>query len=320
MKFKRIVLTGGSGFIGSVIANRLSRAGAEIIVPVRRRSRAQPMYLFPTATVVEADIFDPATLIQLLSGADALINLVGTLHSRSASPYGPAFQHLHVELVSRLIQACRVAGVPRMIHFSALGASPQGASEYLRSKAAGEALLHGSRDIPAWTILRPSVVFGQHDHFLNLFAQLLKWTPIVPLPAADSRLQPVHVGDVAQVTLQCLADDNAVNRTFELAGPNVYTLGQLVKYVAGLSNRKRLVFSLPDGLANLQATLAGWLPNPPITRDNLKSLKAENVADSRTPLPFDLPPTPLEAIAPAYLGRQSFKARYYRFRSRRSTD
>lgn len=315
MNFKRIVLTGGSGFIGSVIANRLSQCGVKLVIPVRRSSRAQHLFLLPTATVVEADIHDPATQIRLLSGADALINLAGIPHSRAGAPYGADFKRVHVELVGNLAQACRVAGVPRFIHVSALGAQENAPSEYLRSKAAGEALLQAGKDAPSWTILKPSVVFGPGDRFLNRFATYLRLSPVLPLACADSRLQPVYVGDVAETVLHCLRDNSTIEQSYELAGPNIYTLRQLVRYTAGLIGKRRWIAGLPDGLANVQAALVGMLPDPPLTRDNIRSLKANNIA-SAAPLPFGLTPTPLETVAPAYLGNETLRGRYFLLRSR----
>lgn len=315
MNIKRVVLTGGAGFIGSAVANQLSEAGISVVIPVRRRSRAAHLFLLPTAEVVEADIHDSATLQHLLSGADAVVNLVGVLHSRAGDPYGPAFAQAHVALPEKLVQACRSTGVKRLIHVSALGADTNGPSEYQRSKAAGEAKIQAAGTDVAWTLLRPSAVFGPGDRFTNLFAELNAMLPFIPLAHADSRLQPVYVEDVARVVLRCLRDADSIGQTFELAGPAAYTLRQFATYIGELTGKRRPIVALPEGLAMLQARLMELLPNPPLSRDNLRSLRRDNVATA-APLPFGMTPTALESIVPGYLGNRSVRAYYFPMRRR----
>ncbi|CAI08036.1 complex I NDUFA9 subunit family protein [Aromatoleum aromaticum] len=314
MKIERVALIGGSGFLGSAVANQLAGAAVEVVVPTRRASRARHLLLLPTVDVVEADVHDPATLAHLVSGVDAVINLVGILHSRSGSPYGRDFARAHVELPQKIVAACHAARVPHLVHVSALGASPDGPSEYLRSKAAGEAAIRASGDAPAWTVLRPAVMFGRGDHFTNLFARLATRFPLLPLAGARARFQPVHVEDVAAVICRCLRDPAAIGETFELAGPRVYTLRELVEYISELASAPRPILPLPNGLAMMQAALMEWLPNPIMSRDNLRSMRVDNVA-SGAPLPFGMTPTPLEAVAPSYIGDRSQRARYYSMRS-----
>ncbi|KON81452.1 complex I NDUFA9 subunit family protein [Azoarcus sp. PA01] len=314
MKIERVVLIGGSGFVGSAVANRLAGAAVEVVVPTRRASRARDLLLLPTVEVVEADVHDPATLAHLVSGVDAVINLVGILHSRSGSPYGRDFARAHVELPQKIVAACRAARVPHLVHVSALGASPDGPSEYLRSKAAGEAAVRAGGDAPAWTVLRPAVMFGRGDHFTNLFAKLARQFPVLPLGGARTRFQPVYVEDVAAVICRCLREPAAAGELFELAGPRVYTLRELVEYISDLAGAPRPILPLPNGLAMMQAALMEWLPNPIMSRDNLRSMRVDNVA-SGAPLPFGMAPTPLEAVAPSYIGDRSQRARYYSMRS-----
>ncbi len=178
MNPKRVVIVGGSGFIGSAIANRLCKEGVKVLIPTRRRSRAGHVLLLPNAEVVEGNVHDVALLARLFEGADAVVNTVGVLHSRPGKPYGPDFARAHVELPQKIVAACRKASVPRLVHISALGAYSDGPSEYQRSKAAGEtAIRTGSPEI-GWTILQPSVVFGRGDSFLNLFADLARMFPV----------------------------------------------------------------------------------------------------------------------------------------------
>ncbi|HRP22383.1 MAG TPA: complex I NDUFA9 subunit family protein [Thauera sp.] len=313
MNPKRVVLVGGSGFIGSAVANRLSAADIRVLIPTRRRSRAGHVLLLPKVDVVEADVHDPATLARLFAGADAVVSLVGVLHSRPGTPFGPAFARNHVELPQKIVAACRAAGVTRLVHISALGASSDGPSEYQRSKAAGETAIRTAGPDIAWTILRPSVVFGRGDSFLNLFARLAALFPVLPLAGAHARFQPVYVEDVAEVVWQSLVRPEAVGQTYELAGPSVYTLRQLVEYVSALTGKPRPIVPLPEGLAMLQARMMELAPQPLMSRDNVRSMRADNVA-SGPPLPFGLQPTALEAVAPAWLGDEATRAHYYPFR------
>lgn len=315
MNPKRVVIVGGSGFIGSAIANRLCAADVEVLIPTRRRSRAGHVLLLPNAQVVEADVHNPATLTRLFRGADAVVNTVGVLHSRTGSPYGPDFARAHVELPQKIVTACRAAGVPRLVHISALGANADGPSEYQRSKAAGERMIEAAGPDIAWTILRPSVVFGRGDSFLNLFAQLARMFPVLPLTGANCRFQPVYVEDVAEAVWQSLVRPEAAGQTFELAGPTVYTLRQLVEYVSALIGKPRPIIGLPEGIGMVQARLMELAPQPLMSRDNVRSMRVDNVA-SGEPQPFGLTPTALEAVAPAWLGTAAPRAFYYPFRRR----
>ena len=313
MNPKRVVIVGGSGFIGSAIANRLCEAGVKVLIPTRRRSRAGHVLLLPNAEVVEADVHDPAALARLFEDADAVINTVGVLHSRPGTPFGPDFARAHVELPQKIVTACRTAGVARLVHISALGADANGPSEYQRSKAAGEHAIEAAGPDIAWTILRPSVVFGRGDSFLNLFADLARMFPVLPLTGASCRFQPVYVEDVAEAVYQSLTRPDAAGQTFELAGPTVYTLRQLVEYVSALIGKPRPVLGLPEGIGMVQARLMELAPQPLMSRDNVRSMRVDNVA-SAEPQPFGLTPTALESVAPAWLGTAGPRAFYYPFR------
>jgi uncharacterized protein YbjT (DUF2867 family) len=315
MNPKRVVIVGGSGFIGSAIANRLCAADVEVLIPTRRRSRAGHVLLLPNAQVVEADVHNPAALTRLFRGADAVVNTVGVLHSRTGSPYGPDFARAHVELPQKIVTACRAAGVTRLVHISALGANADGPSEYQRSKAAGERVIEAAGPDIAWTILRPSVVFGRDDSFLNLFADLARMFPVLPLAGARCRFQPVYVEDVAEAVWQSLVRPEAAGQTFELAGPTVYTLRQLVEYVSALVGKPRPIIGLPEGIGMVQARLMELAPQPLMSRDNVRSMRVDNVA-SGEPQPFGLTPTALEAVAPGWLGTAAPRAFYYPFRRR----
>ncbi len=301
MRHESILLIGGSGFIGSRIAARLAADGRRVIVPTRRLARAKQLSVLPTVQVVEADIFDERELDRLLPQADAVINLVGVLHSRPGRPWGPAFEHAHVALPRLLARMCERHHRARVLHMSALGASADGPSMYLRSKAAGEQIIREAPGLQV-TAFRPSVVFGPGDSFLNLFAKLQALAPVMPLGGADARFQPVYVGDVARAFADALDDPASIGQVFELVGPRVYTLRELVRLAGAYSGHRRRVIPLPAAAARLQALMLEWMPGGPLmSRDNLDSMKADNVASGRHPLPPHWAPTPLEAVAPDYL-------------------
>ncbi|THF64618.1 complex I NDUFA9 subunit family protein [Pseudothauera nasutitermitis] len=311
MNPEQVVLVGGSGFLGAALANRLCATGVAVTVPTRRRARAGHLLLLPNVTVVEVDVRSPGVLEGLFTGADAVVNLVGVLHSRPGTPWGPGFEEAHVALPKRIVAACEKAGVGRLVHVSALGADAAGPSEYLRSKAAGEEAVRAAH--LSWTILRPSVVFGRGDRFLNLFATLARRFPLLPLACADARFQPVWVEDVAEAAWRSLRESAAAGQACELAGPRVYTLRELVAYAAEVGGRPRRIVALPNALATLQAALMELAPEPLMSRDNLRSMRVDSVA-SGAPLPFGLTPTPLEAVAPGWLGDGGASRRYDDFR------
>ena len=303
MRHESILLIGGSGFIGSHIAARLAADGRTVTVPTRRRERAKHLLVLPTVQVVEANVFDEATLDRLLAGVDAVINLVGVLHSRPGKPWGPEVEHAHVALPRLLGRACEHHHITRVLHMAALGAAADAPSMYQRSKAAGEHVMLDATGLQV-TSFRPSVVFGPDDLFLNLFARLQALLPVMALGGADARFQPVYVGDVAQAFVDALDDPAAVGQVFELVGPHVYTLRELVQLAGIYSGHKRPVVGLPDAIARLQAFVLEHLPGGPVmSRDNLDSMKADNVASGCHPLPPHWKPTPLEAVAPDYLRR-----------------
>ena len=320
MELKKVLLIGGSGFVGGWVANRLSERGIRVVIPTRHRDHSKQVILLPTVYTVEANVHDPEQLAELMAGVDAVVNLVGILHDGdSRSPYGKRFAAAHVDLPKKILAAMKAAGVRRLVHVSALKAAADAPSGYLRSKAAGEALLReagGEFDI---TVLRPSVIFGPGDSFLTTFATLLKLFPALPLSCASARFQPVYVGDVADVLVASLTDRTTFGQTYELAGPAVYSLRQLVDYTAKLVGKKRLVIELPDALAKLQASVLGLLPKPPISPDNLRSMQVDNVSDGAHNYP-GWNPQRLEAVAPAYLSAIRLRQRLdgYRCRAGRS--
>ena len=305
MNARTVVVLGGSGFIGACLVAKLAGQGLRVIVPVRRLERARHLSCLPRVELVQADVHDDAALARLLPGCDAAINLVGVLHSRRAQPYGPEFERAHVALPRRVVAACAAAGVPRYLHMSALGAATGGPSMYQRSKADGE-LAARSQSTVAATIFRPSVVFGDGDSFLTTFARMQKWLPFVPLAGAETDFQPVYVGDVADAFCHALADPATCHQVYELGGPRIYPLAELVRLAGRYAGHPRPVFGIPDALARVQAMLFECLPGEPIlSRDNLDSMQVDNVVDpaiqASTASALGITLTALEAVAPHYL-------------------
>lgn len=314
MRHQSVALIGGSGFIGSHLANALVTAGKTVRIATRRRQHASHLTLLPL-DVIEADVFDAVELARFIEGADAVINLVGTLHGGRGEPYGPGFAKLHVELPAKIAAACEGKRVHRLIHVSALNADPNGPSMYLRSKGDGEKAVRAAA-LLATTIFRPSVVFGPEDRFLNVFALLQRMFPVIPLAKPDAKFQPIYVGDVAQAIVNVLDLDAANGRTYELGGPSVYTLEGLVRFCGEALGRHARIVRLSDALAHMQALVFEMLPGePPITRDNLASMTRDAILSGPLAPELNLEPVSIEAIAPAYLSGASLRSRFSAFRA-----
>jgi NADH dehydrogenase len=303
---KRLAVLGGTGFVGRSLCERLVRAGdgggsIQVVVPTRRAMHANSVRFLPGVEVHVADVHDDGALVRALVGCDAVVNLVAILHGGRA-----AFDRVHVSLPQRLARACRTAGLRRVVHVSALGLNGNEPSHYLRTKATGEAALKAAAlDL---TLLRPSVIFGAGDRFLNLFARLQAVFPLMPLAGADARFQPVWVEDVAEAIVRCLDDPATIGRTIECAGPEVLTLAELVRLAGRWSGHERPVLPLPAALGRLQALAMELLPGPPLmSRDNLDSMRVPNVASEQLPglASLGIRPATLAAVVPAYLGRQA---------------
>ncbi len=311
-----VLVLGGTGFVGhSVCAHLVERAGAAngcVAVPTRRAAHARQLQLLPLVEVVQADVHDPAQLRRLVKGRDVVINLVAILHGSEDE-----FRRVHVELPRKLAQVCHETGVRRLIHVSALGVGDAAPSRYLRSKAAGEAVLKAARlDL---TVLRPSVIFGQGDRFLNLFATLQAVLPVLPLAGANARFQPVWVEDVAEAIVNCVDDPKTIGLTLECTGPTVHTLAELATMAGRWSGHERRVLALPQGLARLQAFSMECLPGPTLmSRDNLDSMRVPSVASGTLPglERLGIRASPLDVVVPQYLAAAQGVARLDPLRAR----
>lgn len=318
---KKVLVVGGTGFVGTQVCKKLLSQGWQVTVPTRSRMHAAHLQGLSGLNLLEIDVHDEAALMQAVAGHDAVVNLVAILHGDQA-----AFDKVHVALPQKLARACRAGGVKRVVHISALGADAQNAasapSMYLRSKGQGEAALIGAAGAGAQaafelTILRPSVIFGAQDKFLNVFAKLQKVLPFMPLACGGARFQPVWVDDVASAVALSLAQEDAVvtgsaakPRIFEACGPEVFTLKQLVQLSAQLSGvrggRGRPVMALPLWLGHVQAALMALAPGEPVmSHDNLDSMKIDNVASGKVPglQSLGITPAALRPIAQGYLNK-----------------
>ncbi len=304
----RLLVLGGTGFVGrAFVARWLAMAGsgaATLCIPTRRRVRGHALAMLPGVELVEADVHDPVQLDRLLQGTDAVVNLVAILHGSPAQ-----FERTHVTLPQQLAAACQRAGVRRLVQVSALGVpdgDPASApSHYLRSKARGERVLRASPGL-ALTVLRPSVIFGAEDRFIRLFARLQALVPVMALAGATARFQPVWVEDVARALVRCLQDQGTVGQTIECAGPDVFTLAELVRLAGRWSGHGRLVLPLPAWAGRVQAAALGLLPGEPLMScDNLDSMRVPNVATGQHPglEALGTTPTAISVVMPPVLRR-----------------
>lgn len=286
---------GGSGFVGSRLVARLANEGFEVTVPTRDPERCRHLRVLPTVRVIHADVHDQGTLIRLLTGSDVAINLIGILNEPGRD--GAGFHRAHVELTRKLLAACTATGVSRYIHVSALNASrpdqsDASTSHYLRSKGAAEALL-GSSTL-SWTIVQPSVIFGPGDSFLNRFAGLLRSLPLAfPLAMPQARFAPVHVTDVVEAIARVVKDPGTAGRTFQLFGPDIYTLRELVEMTASTLGLRRKLIGLPRPISRLQAASMDFVPGKPFSTDNFRSLLTDSVGSSDGLRQLGISPRPL---------------------------
>ncbi len=340
MKIERICILGGSGFVGTQLVSQLAARGLNVRVLSRRRETAKELILLPTVEVIEADVHDQQELIRHFRGMDAVINLVGILHEGKVgridlpSARRGDFQKVHVELPRKVVHACGETGVNRLLHMSALGANPNSRSAYQRSKGIGEALvreagrthtehenwyLDGPKFVHGYglkvTIFRPSVIFGRGDSFLSMFARLLKISPVLPLANAGACFAPVHVEDVARAYADSLDNPATYGETYDLCGPKIYSLQELVRYAGEVIGKPRSIIPLGKRLSYLQAWALEYKPGKKLmTRDNYYAMETDNVCSGGWPSVFDFPPAALEAIAPEYLRDDTPRARYEDYR------
>jgi uncharacterized protein YbjT (DUF2867 family) len=314
---KRVLLLGGTGFVGRSVCERLVErdTSMRLTVATRRLAHAKSVQFLPTVDPVECDVHDDGQLARLVAGHDAVVNLIAILHGSASD-----FERVHVQLARRLAAACSSTGVTRLVHVSALGVSADAPSNYLRSKAEAERILRATQ--LELSVLRPSVIFGAGDNFLNLFAALQSVFPVMPLTGVEARFQPVWVEDVSEALLRCLERTDSIGQTYECAGPQVFTLGELVQIAGRLCGHERRVVSMPELIGNLQASAMELMPGSPLmSRDNILSMRVPNVATGLLPGldALGIAPSSLHAIAPTYLAPGQGVARFNRWRAPKSS-
>ncbi len=312
MTIHTIAILGGSGFVGSHLCARLAKDAHNIRVITRNYERHRDLLVLPNLDIVESNPNDLPSLTQALKGCDVVINLVGILNEHSHD--GSGFRRAHVEFPRKVIEACRANGIQRLLHMSALGADINGPSHYQRTKGEGEQLVLASG--LNVTTFRPSVIFGPGDSFLSRFAKLLRFSPLIfPLAVPDARFATVYVLDVVEAYARAMDNSATHGQSYELCGPHEYTLRQLVRYVSKITETPRLIIPLPHWASHLQADIFEYLPGKPFSRDNYLSTLVPNVCKNPFPAIFGITPTPLEEIAPGYLGKATMKARYDQLRA-----
>jgi NADH dehydrogenase len=308
-----VCILGGTGFVGRHIANRLANTDVRIKVLTGHPERNRHLLPIPNLRLIGANVHDESSLRRELADVDTVINLVGVLND-SKKP-GAGFEAAHVELPDKLVSACRASGVQRLLHMSALGASPEAPSRYQQTKGRGEQRVmaaHG--DELAVTAFRPSVVFGAEDSFLNTFARMLRLAPVLMLPTPEARFQPVYVGDVADAFIHAMDRRATFGQRYDLCGPDVYTLRELVEYCARVMGLRRRVIGLPDGLSRLQGRVMQHLPGKLYTYDNYLSSTVDNVCSGADLAELGIHPAGLDAVVPYYLGGQRQRQRYNQYR------
>ncbi len=318
MSIQRICILGGSGFVGQHLAARLNELNIQTKVLTRHREKHRELLVLPLIETIEADVHDQTVLEQQFEDCDAVINLIGILNERGHS--GAGFRKAHVELTRKVIDACRQAGVSRLLHMSALHAdAARGTSYYLRTKGEAEDYLHTFHREVNVTSFRPSVIFGPGDSFFNRFAGLLKFTPyFFPLACAGARFAPVYVGDIVEQFTTALDNPETFGKRFDICGPKIYTLKELVEYTAKIQNLRRHIIGIPKAAAFFQALLMEYfVPGKPFSLDNYDSLKIDSICrpDGKNNITAK---TAVETIVPTYLAGNTQRNRYNQFRKKAS--
>lgn len=310
---ENICVLGGTGFVGRHLVTQLADAGKNVTLLTRSRERRRDLMVLPRVQIKEANINDPAQLAAHFQHCDSVVNLIGILNESGKT----TFQHAHVELPRIVVQAANQSGVKRLLHMSALHADAQrGPSQYLESKGKGEDLVHATSKLNLQvTSFRPSVMFGPDDSFINRFAALLAVSPVFPLACPQAKFAPIYIGDVVQAMLKTLENRAYYGKRLDLCGPKIYTLQEIVEYIAKLSGKSRKIIGLGPRLSHWQAVLAEKLPGKPFSTDNLRSLQVDSVCRKNDLATLGITPTEMEAVVPAFLAGQNERAKLQIFRT-----
>ena len=273
-----ILLIGGNGFVGRVLAAQLQAANYSVLIPSSHPASGRELRMLPKIHIEDVDVHefdDLQSLCTRIKPNGAVINLVGVLHDKPASPYGKVFKAAHVDLPKNIVTAMQMNGLRRYLHMSALGADSHGPSMYQRSKGDGELAVKASN--LDWTIFRPSVIFGAQDQFINLFAKLTKLFPAMPLANHQAKFQPVSVDDVASTFVKALGMPETIHQSYDLVGPTVYTMKEIVEFAARKAKTTCTIIPVPAFVGYLQALAFEFLPVPTLmSRDNIASMQLPN--------------------------------------------
>lgn len=302
MQQPQICILGGTGFVGRNLVAQLLSRGHRVLILTRHRERNRDLLVNPSLSLIEVDVHNPNQLRQHFHNAKAVVNLVGILNQTRHEHR--SFQQVHIELTEKTAEAVAQTGVSHLLHMSAANAGPNGPSQYLQSKGTAEGFVHehGRQNGYAVTSFRPSVIFGPDDSFTNRFADLLRSIPgVFPLACPDSRLQPVYVNDVTRCFVNALVNENTFGQRYDLCGPNVYTLHELVSYIAKTIGVKRQIIRLADWQSKLQASVLQYFPGKPFTPDNYQSLQVASICSKPFPPIFGFKPRTMEDLVPNYL-------------------
>jgi NADH dehydrogenase len=299
-----VVVFGGAGFLGRRLVHRLVTEGMTVRVAVRHPDPARIELRstgFDRVTVVPADVRDQASVAAAIAGANAVVNTVSAYVEKG----GVTFEAVHVQGAETVARESVAAGVARLVLVSGIGADADSGSSYIRARGRGEQVVR--QEFPGATIVRPGAMFGPGDALFSTFANLARWLPVLPLIGGGTRLQPVFVEDVAEAITNILVDPGTVGQTYELAGPGVYTLRELVNMTLRLMGRRRLLVPVPFAIAKIQARLFELLPNPPLTTGQVYLLKADNVASGALPglRELNIQPKTVEEVVPTYIGTRA---------------
>jgi uncharacterized protein YbjT (DUF2867 family) len=308
MRALSICILGGTGFVGTRLVSRLIRSGHRVTVLTRNREAHKHLLVLPGLRLLNCDVYDAGALSEHFRGQDVVVNLVGILNERWFG--GDGFRRAHTELTRGALQACRSAGVSRLLQLSSLKAGVAAPSHYLRSKGEAEKLIREQAEDLDWTIFKPSVIFGPGDSFLNRFAALLAALPLAfPLAKPNARFQPVFVDDVIEALVRCLNGGPSSRQTYELGGPEQYSLREIVELVAKLTGHRRWIIGLPDFVARTQAFFMNFVPGRPFSSDNYQSLSVDSVCTAQGLVQLGITPQAMPGVAKTYLGAFEDNAR-----------
>jgi uncharacterized protein YbjT (DUF2867 family) len=308
MRLLSIAVLGGTGFLGTRLVARLIKDGHRVTVLSRDREQHKHLLVLPGLWLENCDVYQEAQLSERLRGKDVVINLIGILNERGFG--GAGFRRAHTELTRGVLLAARSAGVTRLLQVSALRAAVDAPSYYLRSKGEAEKLIRDGSGPLDWTILEPSVMFGPGDSFLNRFAALLAAVPwVFPVAKPNARFQPVLVDDVVEALRRCLHGGATSRQTYQLGGPQVYSLREIIGLVARLTGRRRWILGLPDFAGRLQALVMDFVPGRPFSSDNYRSLSIDSVCSEDGFALLGIKPQSMPASSRQYLGALEDNAR-----------